>query len=95
MAEPEHALSIEQLSPFPSTGLSEQLDCLPEARDPLWIREEPANMGALSFVEPRIKQLARGRHLRTIKRSPLASPATASSKAHELEQTTLVNLSYN
>jgi 2-oxoglutarate dehydrogenase E1 component len=88
-------IAIEQLYPFPENELTMELDKFSEARDLRWVQEEPANMGALFYVEPRIRQLARGRHLRTIKRSRSASPATGSAKAHELEQTTLINLAFS
>jgi hypothetical protein len=56
------------------------------------VQEEPANMGALSFVTPRLARLVHGRPVLSIKRSAAASPATGSAKAHELEQKTLINI---
>ena len=53
------------------------------------MQEEPANMGALSFVAPRLKRIV-GNKLRSIKRAANATPATGSAKAHELEQKTLI-----
>ncbi|MDH3254798.1 MAG: 2-oxoglutarate dehydrogenase E1 component, partial [Acidobacteriota bacterium] len=88
-------LSIEQLYPFPKQALAAELDRLSQARDLRWVQEEPGNMGALFFVEPHIEPLARGRHLRTIKRSASASPATGSAKAHQMEENTLIKLAYN
>jgi 2-oxoglutarate dehydrogenase E1 component len=88
-------LSLEQLYPFPAAELAAELDRFPNTRDLRWVQEEPANMGALSFVVPQISRLLRGRHLRTVKRAASASPATGSAKAHALEQTTLINLAYN
>ena len=85
-------LSLEQLYPFPADELLAELDRFRDARDLVWVQEEPANMGALSFVLPRLEQLARGRHVRSIKRSPSASPATGSPKAHQMEQKTLLEL---
>ena len=85
-------LGLEQLYPFPETDLSGELDRFRGARDIVWVQEEPANMGALFFVVPRIEPLARGRHVRTVKRSASASPATGSAKAHKLEQATLLEL---
>ncbi len=85
-------VSIEQLYPFPAAELGAELDRFPEAREILWVQEEPANKGALFFVQPRIERLARGRHVRTVKRSASASPATGSTKAHQLEQKTLLAL---
>ena len=57
-----------------------------EAREILWVQEEPANMGALFFVQPRLSRLCCGKPFRTVKRSASASPATSSMKAHALEQ---------
>ncbi len=88
-------VSIEQLYPFPDQELSVQLDRFPSARDLVWVQEEPANMGARFFVLPRIERLARGRHVRSIKRSESASPATGSSKAHRIEQRTLIQLAFS
>ena len=85
-------LSLEQLYPFPANELLVELDRFGDARDLVWVQEEPANMGALTFVMPRLEQICRGRHVRSIKRSPSASPATGSAKAHQMEQKTLVDL---
>src|SRR5258706_580472 len=48
------------------------------------------------FVVPRIGQLVKSKGLKmpSIKRSPSASPATGSAKAHELEQKTLLSLAF-
>jgi 2-oxoglutarate dehydrogenase E1 component len=66
----------------------------PNAQDIIWVQEEPANMGALWYVVPRLRKIAKPRAVRTVKRSPSASPATGSAKAHELEQKTLLNLAF-
>ena len=83
---------LEQLYPFPDDAIAEVLDRLPDLREILWVQEEPANMGALPFVEPRLELLAGGRPVRSVKRSSSASPATGSAKAHEMEQKTLLDL---
>jgi 2-oxoglutarate dehydrogenase E1 component len=85
---------LDQLYPFPESELEAELDAHPAAREVVWVQEEPANMGALVFVEPRLELLAHGRHVRTDTRSPSASPATGSPKAHALEQRTLLNLAF-
>ena len=87
-------LSIEQLYPFPADELGAELDRFGDAREIVWVQEEPANMGALFYVLPQIERLLRGRHLRTVKRSRSASPATGSPKAHRIEQQTLVSLAF-
>src|SRR6267143_1277408 len=87
---------LDQLYPLLRPELSSAIDAHPNAREVVWIQEEPKNMGAHFFVVPRIGQLvqSKGLKMRSIKRSPSASPATASAKAHELEQKTLLSLAF-
>src|SRR6266849_7920543 len=85
---------LDQLYPLLRPEISAAIDEHPNAREVVWIQEEPKNMGAHFFVVPRIGQLvqSKGLKMRSIKRSPSASPATGSAKAHELEQKTLLSL---
>ncbi|MFL6198895.1 MAG: 2-oxoglutarate dehydrogenase E1 component [Thermoanaerobaculia bacterium] len=84
---------LDQLYPFPEAELAAVLEGYPNLRDILWVQEEPANMGALFFVQPRIERVA-GRPIRSLKRSASGSPATGSAKAHALEQQTLLTLAF-
>ncbi len=84
---------LEQLYPWPEQEIADAIEAHPEAREIVWVQEEPENMGALSFVMPRLRRTVRdGRQVLSIKRSAAASPATGSAKAHELEQRTLIDL---
>jgi 2-oxoglutarate dehydrogenase E1 component len=85
---------LEQLYPFPEAELAAEMDRHTKAREFVWVQEEPANMGALAFLLPRLERLARGRGVLSIKRSASASPATGSHKAHEMEQHTLLTLAF-
>jgi 2-oxoglutarate dehydrogenase E1 component len=85
---------VEQLYPFPEAELAAEMDRHTAAREFVWVQEEPANMGALAFLLPRLERLARGRGVLSIKRSASASPATGSHKAHEMEQHTLLTLAF-
>jgi 2-oxoglutarate dehydrogenase E1 component len=58
------------------------------------VQEEPANMGALFNMLPRLQRIAGNRHVLSVKRSSSASPATGSAKAHEVEQKTLLTLAF-
>src|SRR5436305_1498088 len=78
-------IALEQIYPFPEKELGAELQKHPGAREILWVQEEPANMGALFYVQPRLEVLA-GRPVRSVKRSASASPATGSAKAHDVEQ---------
>ena len=86
-------IMLEQLYPFPEAQLAAELARHASLTEVLWVQEEPANMGAHFFVMPRLRRLA-SRPVRSIKRSASASPATGSSKAHELEQKTLLALAF-
>jgi 2-oxoglutarate dehydrogenase E1 component len=85
---------LEQMYPFPEAELQAELDRHANARDVVWVQEEPANMGALAFVQPRIEHLTHGKPVRTVKRSASASPATGSHGAHEMEQHTLLTVAF-
>src|SRR6195256_1104132 len=87
---------LDKLYPLLRPEIAAAIDEHPNAREVVWVQEEPKNMGAHFFVMPRIGQLAqnKGLKIRSIKRSPSASPATGSAKAHELEQKTLLSLAF-
>ncbi len=83
---------LEQIYPFPEKELERIFAQYPSAREIVWVQEEPANMGALFYVLPRLRRIAGDRAVLSVKRSASASPATGSAKAHEVEQKTLVSL---
>jgi 2-oxoglutarate dehydrogenase E1 component len=85
-------LFVEQLYPWPEAELQAALDQHPGAEEIVWVQEEPANMGALSYVMPLLRRLAGDRAVLSVKRSASATPATGSAKAHEIEEKTLVDL---
>src|SRR5580693_4754657 len=87
---------LDQLYPLPKAEIAAAIDAHPSAREIVWVQEEPANMGALFYVLPRLERIAQAKNLRvrTVKRSASASPATGSAKAHELEQKTLITLAF-
>ena len=87
-------VTLEQLYPFPEKDLHAALAALSGAREVVWVQEEPANMGAVSFVRPRLRQLVGDRQVTTANRSASASPATGSPKAHAIEQQRLMELAF-
>jgi 2-oxoglutarate dehydrogenase E1 component len=83
---------VEQLYPFPEAEIAAELNRFPNAREIVWVQEEPANMGALNYMLPRLRHLAGERSVLSVKRSASPSPATGSAKAHEVEQKALLSL---
>jgi len=84
---------LDQIYPFPEQELAAEMARHPNVRDVVWVQEEPANMGARFFVQPKIERLLR-RPIRSVKRSASGSPATGSAKAHAMEQQTLLTLAF-
>jgi 2-oxoglutarate dehydrogenase E1 component len=80
---------VEQYFPFPENQLIEALAPYTGAREILWAQEEPKNMGAWTFMAPRIAECLE-RPVRYVGRNAAASPATGSLKRHKLEQETIV-----
>lgn len=60
------------------------------AREFVWVQDEPSNMGALTFVVPRLRALY-GADIRCVSRVASASPATGSHRAHVIEQQLLMD----
>jgi len=83
---------LEQMYPWPEAELKAALDEHPEAAEIVWVQEEPANMGAFSYVMPLLRRIVGDRALLSVKRTASASPATGSAKAHEMEEKTLIDL---
>jgi len=85
---------LEQMYPFPEKELVAECDRHGQDNDIVWVQEEPANMGALFNMLPRLRRMAGVRPVLSVKRSSSASPATGSAKAHEVEQKTLLTLAF-
>jgi 2-oxoglutarate dehydrogenase E1 component len=82
---------VEQLYPFPMAELEALTRAYPNLREVVWTQEEPFNMGALSFVGPRLRAVVpRSVSLRYVARPERASPAEGRAKDHASEQARLV-----
>ncbi len=84
---------VDQLYPWPEEEMQAALDMHPQA-EVVWVQEEPANMGALFYVMPHLRRMARDRVVVSVKRSASASPATGSAKAHDLEEKALIDMAF-
>ena len=85
---------LEQMYPWPEEEMQAALDMHPGASEVVWVQEEPANMGALFYVMPHLRRMAGERAVLSVKRSAMASPATGSAKAHDMEEKTLIDLAF-
>jgi 2-oxoglutarate dehydrogenase E1 component len=88
-------LRLEQLAPFPDAVLAEELVRFPKRTGVVWCQEEPRNMGAWSFVAPRIEAVLESVGMRQTRplyagRPAAASPATGLHQQHVREQSQLI-----
>ncbi|MGC4045127.1 MAG: 2-oxoglutarate dehydrogenase E1 component [Armatimonas sp.] len=82
---------IEQLFPLPAAELEALIASYPNLREVVWLQEEPKNMGAWSYIAPRLMELLPdGTKLRYVGRMEAASPAEGSVTAHNAEQQRLL-----
>ncbi len=82
---------VEELYPWPHAEISRVLDLYPNVKDVAWVQEEPKNMGAWSYVAPRLRgSVGNALVIRYIGRPERASPAEGYPQAHMEEQARIV-----
>lgn len=86
-----HVLRVEQLYPFPKEEIMEILKRYKNVNELVWVQEEPKNMGAWSFVFPRLSEIApKGVEVNYVGRPDRQSPATGEPDVHKKEQESIV-----
>src|SRR5699024_4148369 len=90
------ALRIEQIYPFPTKELADELKQLPNLEEVVWVQEEPKNMGAWNFVQDYLRDLLKeGQSLRYVGRPEHSSPAVGEPNVHKAEQNKLLEEALN
>ncbi|MCU1430054.1 MAG: kgd [Actinomycetia bacterium] len=89
---PVAVVRVEQLYPFPDAEVGAALLRYPNVREVIWAQEEPANMGAYTFVMPHLERVV-GDHaaLSFIALPPSPSPASGSQKVHDVQHSHLLD----
>jgi 2-oxoglutarate dehydrogenase E1 component len=90
-------IRIEQLYPFHWDKLDEIVGRYPRANKKwVWCQEEPLNMGAWSYIFPRLQQAAgHSAYVRYAGRERAASPAAGSKAVHVRQQRRLVEQAFS
>jgi 2-oxoglutarate dehydrogenase E1 component len=88
-------LRLEQICPFPRVQLTPYINGAPKLKRIVWAQEEPQNMGAYTWVMPRLFKLIDELGLKKIEtdyvgRVERSSPAVGSPKVHQKEQEEIV-----
>ena len=83
-------LRVEQLYPLPEAELEAVLAAFQGAEEIVWAQEEPENMGAWTYMQPKLGPLAGGRPVRYVGREPRASTAEGYAEVHGARQAAIV-----
>jgi 2-oxoglutarate dehydrogenase E1 component len=84
-------IRLEQLYSFPWPEAREILARYRRMEELVWVQEEPRNMGAWTYVEPRLREMAGERvEVSYVGRPERASPAEGYPAAHIAEQSRIV-----
>jgi 2-oxoglutarate dehydrogenase E1 component len=90
-AENVAVVRVEQLAPFQNSALRAVIGQYPNLAEIVWLQEEPQNMGAWTYMEPRLRELTGGTlPIGYIGRPERASPAEGSADTHADEQSRIV-----
>jgi len=80
-------LRIEMLYPFPADDLQAALARYPQLQEVVWLQEEPQNMGAWSYIAPKLRAVINPAiPLSYVGRPESASTAEGIHSAHVIEQ---------
>ena len=82
------------MAPFQNTAIRAALNGYPNATEIVWLQEEPRNMGAWRYMEPRLRELLGTSDIHYIGRSDQASPAEGALYIHNEEQARIVEAAF-
>ena len=86
-------LRVEQLYPLHVEKIKRIANACPNLKRVVWCQEEPQNMGAWFFMQPRLRELL-GRNISYAGRPESPSPAVGSLAVHRLQQAELVSRAF-
>ena len=87
---------VEQLYPWAEGPIAEAIQAFPGAERVVWAQEEPANMGAWTFVRDRLQGLLQPQQkLAYAGRPASASPAAGSLRVHRDQQDALIAAAFD
>jgi 2-oxoglutarate dehydrogenase E1 component len=90
-AEDVAIVRVEQLYPFPTEELKQVVANYPNAKELVWVQEEPQNMGVWRFMFPRLFRLFdQEKEIKVIARPEQASPATGFADQYAAEQEQII-----
>jgi 2-oxoglutarate dehydrogenase E1 component len=86
-----HVVRVEQLYPLPENELQQIIARFHNLKELVWLQEEPQNMGAWTYIGPRLRMLVSdGVTVHYIGRPERASTASGYQNIHKYEQAQMI-----
>jgi 2-oxoglutarate dehydrogenase E1 component len=86
---------IELLYPFPQEEVKAVLSGYPNLQEIVWVQEEPRNMGAWTFVDPRLREIVENKlPVKYVGKPSRPSPAQGSAAFHKREHAVIVRSAF-
>ncbi len=88
-------IRIEQLYPFSHKALAEELKRYPNAKELVWVQDEPQNQGPWFYIQHHLfENMSAGQRLGYAGRAPSASPAVGYMAKHIEQQKALIEQAF-
>ncbi|WP_036216116.1 2-oxoglutarate dehydrogenase E1 component [Lysinibacillus sphaericus] len=85
-----HIVRIEQLYPFPKEQVAGIIAKYPNAKEIVWVQEEPKNQGSWNYALETLYELAEGKKLRYVGRPAMSSTSEGDADSHKAAQSSLI-----
>jgi len=86
-----HIIRVEQLYPFPMAQIKEIIARYPNAKEIVWVQEEPKNQGPWRFVLEYLLELAEGKKVRYVGRPEMSSTSEGDTDSHKVAQAKVIS----
>ena len=86
-----HIVRVEQLYPFPTDKINDIVARYPNAKELVWVQEEPKNMGSWLFANNYIREVAGDKKVSYVGRIHRASPSEGDGESHKIEQNRILD----
>jgi len=88
-------IRLEEIAPFPFQAIEAELKKYKPDVELFWVQEEHQNMGAWSFVQPRIAHVLNGKNISYVGRPPCPATAVGISKLHQAEAAAIFSQTFD
>ncbi|MFJ5788718.1 2-oxoglutarate dehydrogenase E1 component [Lysinibacillus sp. NPDC093197] len=85
-----HIVRVEQLYPFPTAQVADIIAKYPNAKEIVWVQEEPKNQGTWNYALETLYELSEGKKLRYVGRPAMSSTSEGDADSHKAAQSALI-----